>query len=166
MVVETGPSGSGPGASGEATQEPIWDRPHRPPWMRVLNGVGGALGRVGVRRPGLEVGSIVAAAERRAGLSDWGEGTVREGLRALVAAFEAQGQTHTFGRIFFRENCIRLLVNHLRYSGRPEAAPGDRGCAGPSATYHHRAAPERDDVPAPADVAGPRRPDAPVLGGV
>jgi hypothetical protein len=117
MVVETSPSGPGPGlgASGERSGEPIWDRPHRPTWMRMLNGVGGALGRVGVRWPGLEAETIEAAAERRAGLSDWGEGTTREGLRALVASFEAGGQAHTFGRIFFRESCIRLLVNHLRY---------------------------------------------------
>lgn len=94
---------------------PIWDRPYRPAWMRVVNGVGRALGAVGVRRwPSLEPASLIAEAERRTRLSDWGSDHFREGLRVLVESFEGQNATTTFGRIFFREYCIRALVNRLK----------------------------------------------------
>jgi hypothetical protein len=57
---------------------------------------------------------MLADAERRAGLSDFGDDRFREGLEVLVRAFEEQGQAHTFGRLFFRESCVRLLVNRLK----------------------------------------------------
>src|SRR5512135_1335123 len=82
--------------------------------MRLVNGAGRALRRVGLRRPGLDPEQFLAIAERRTGLSDWGDDRFREGLKVLVEAFERQDTAHTFGRIAFRAFCIRLLVNRLR----------------------------------------------------
>jgi hypothetical protein len=82
--------------------------------MRLLNGAGGLLRRAGVRWPRLEPASLLAKAERLAGLSDWGDDRFREGLTVLVGSFEAQGNAHTFGRLFFREYCVGVLVNRLK----------------------------------------------------
>jgi hypothetical protein len=109
MAVEPGKAGVGP-----AGLPPIWERPRRPAWMRLLNGVGGALRWCGSPWPALRVEGMLAEAERRARLSDWGDQGFREGLETLVGSFEEQGQAHTFGRLFFREYCVRLLINRLR----------------------------------------------------
>jgi hypothetical protein len=114
MAVGAGVPGSRAVAQGELAVVPIWDRPHRPPWVRALNAVGGLLPRAGARWPRLDPGEIAAAAIRRAGLSDWGGDEFREALEVLVAAFEARDVAHTFGRIFFREFCVRALVNRLK----------------------------------------------------
>jgi hypothetical protein len=82
--------------------------------MRAFNAAGGLLRRAGLRWPGLDPREFLAAAERRTGLSDWGADDFREGLRILVESFDRQDSAHTFGRFFFREFCIRLLVNRLR----------------------------------------------------
>ncbi|MEO6808094.1 MAG: sulfotransferase [Isosphaeraceae bacterium] len=100
-------------ASGEIGPAPIWDRPYRSTWMRVLNGVGGAFDKVGVRTD-LSPKALMTLAERRAKLSDWGDDRARLGLEALVQSFETQGGAHAFGRLFFRETCVRLLVNRLK----------------------------------------------------
>src|SRR5262245_60737016 len=112
MAIEIEDQGAGPGAGGSPAPGPIWDRPHRPLWMRLVNGVGGVLRKVGVR-PRLDVRGMLAEAERRTGLSDWGDDRFREGLSDLDDAFEAQDNLHTFGRIFVREYCVRQLVNRL-----------------------------------------------------
>src|SRR4051794_31787477 len=116
MAIETERPGAGPGTRERpASGPPIWDRPYRPAWMRVLNAAGGLVRRVGVRWPSLDVEGILADARRRAGgLSDWGDDDFREGLTVLVESFEEQGHAHTFGRFFFREYCVRTLVNRLR----------------------------------------------------
>src|SRR5262249_32663488 len=80
----------------------------------LLNVVGGLLRRIGVRWPGLDPQEFLSAAQRRTGLSDWGDDRFRQGLRVLVEAFDRQDSAHAFGRLFFREFCIRLLVNRLR----------------------------------------------------
>jgi hypothetical protein len=93
---------------------PIWERPYRPAWMRLLNASGRALRRVGRRWPPLEPGEFLAAAEGKTRLSDWGDDRFREGLKALVEAFDRQDAAHALGRIAFRLFCLRLLTNRLR----------------------------------------------------
>jgi hypothetical protein len=122
MTIELENPSSGPGAAGPAAG-PIWDRPYRPTWMRLLNGVGGGLRRAGLRWPRLDSASFLAAAERRAGLSDWGDDGFREGLRALIESFEAQNKAHTFGRLFFREYCLNILTNRLRIQAELKRHP-------------------------------------------
>jgi hypothetical protein len=83
----------------------------------VLNRIGGVLRRIGIRWPRLDADEFLAAACRRTKLSDWGDDRVRDRLRALVVAFDQQDSAHTFGRFFFREFCIRLLINRLKVQG-------------------------------------------------
>jgi hypothetical protein len=100
---------------GDAEPAPLWDRPYRPAWMRAVNAAGGVLRRLGLRPPRLDPPALLAEAERRTGLADWGDDRFREGLRVFVDAFESQDNAHLFGRIFFREYCVRQLVNRLRF---------------------------------------------------
>ncbi|MBV8233143.1 MAG: sulfotransferase [Planctomycetaceae bacterium] len=101
-------------AWGESGPDPIWYRPHRPSWMSLLNRAGATLRRAGLRVPKLDAPSFLAEAERRARLSGWGNGRFRTCLEVLIASFEEQDNAHTFGRLFFREYCVRLLVNRLK----------------------------------------------------
>ncbi len=82
--------------------------------MRALNAAGGLLPWAAVRWPRLDRAGITVAATRRAGLSDWGGDEFREALEVLVAAFKARDVAHTFVRLFFREFCVRALVNRLK----------------------------------------------------
>ncbi len=92
----------------------IWEQLRQPPWVRLVNALGSGLRRIGVRWPGLSAGAMMDEARRRTGLSDFGGGNFREGLRILVEGFQAQDSAHAFGRIFFREYCTALLVNRLK----------------------------------------------------
>jgi Sulfotransferase family len=80
----------------------------------VVNGVGRVIRRIGVRWPTLDAEEFLAAAQRRTGLSDWGDNRLQQGLRTLVESFDSQDSAHTFGRFFFREFCVRQLINRLR----------------------------------------------------
>ena len=64
--------------------------------------------------PRLDAEEFMAAAQRRTGLSDFGHGHFRDGLKVLVESFDRQDSAHTFGRLFFREFCIRLLASRLQ----------------------------------------------------
>jgi hypothetical protein len=99
-----------------ATSEagPIWERPRQLPWVKLINAAGAGLRRIGVRWPRLDAEAMLADARRRAGLSDFGDGRFRDGLRALVDSFNARDTAHAFGRLFFREYCTGLLVNRLK----------------------------------------------------
>jgi hypothetical protein len=93
---------------------PIWEHIRRPGWVRLINATGAALRRVGVRWPRLDVGTLLAAARRRSGLSDFGDGRFREGLGVLIDAFNACDDAHAFGRIVFSNHVVSLLVNRLK----------------------------------------------------
>jgi hypothetical protein len=75
-------------------------------------------------KPRIDPDGMMAAARRRAGLSDFGDDGFRAGLEVLVDCFERQDSAHTFGRLFFREYCTGLLVNRLKiqddYKRHPE----------------------------------------------
>jgi hypothetical protein len=82
--------------------------------VKLVNAAGAGLRRVGMRWPRLDAGSMMHEACRRTGLSDFGDGAFRDGLRTLVDSFNAQDTAHAFGRIFFREYCTGLLANRLK----------------------------------------------------
>jgi hypothetical protein len=58
---------------------------------------------------------MMARASRKTSLDDFGrDDAFPEGLEQLVAAFDARGDAHAFGRLFFSEFCVRLLINRLK----------------------------------------------------
>src|SRR5262245_11113767 len=87
---------------------PIWEHIRRPWWVRLINAAGAGLRRVGVRWPRLDAGTLLAAARRRAGLTDFGDGRFREGLGVLIDAFNARDGAHAFGRIVFSNHVVSL----------------------------------------------------------
>lgn len=113
MSVEIGKPGLEHAGVGVALGPPLRYRPRSPSWVRLINLAGAGLRRFGLR-PALDPNSLMAEARRRAGLDDWGGEGFREGLARLVDAFERQAGAHTFGRLYFRETCVRLLINRLK----------------------------------------------------
>lgn len=56
------------------------------------------------------------AAERRTGLSDWGDAQqFTEGFARLMASIEEDVRPHAAGRAMIRELCVRALANRLRF---------------------------------------------------
>lgn len=87
----------------------------RPMRYRVLNWAGAHLGLehtpLGVD---LTEESLVKAAERSSGLSDWGDESFREPLRIFLDSLNTEANLNLVGRYNFRIECIRLLVNRLQ----------------------------------------------------
>jgi hypothetical protein len=88
-------------------------RPYRPLPVRLFNGVGRLLRRVGLRRP-LDAGRILDAARRRTGLADFGELDVREPLGRLVQSLEGENRLTPLGRLLIRRELVPLVVARLR----------------------------------------------------
>lgn len=115
-----------------------WDRPLLPLPLRVFNFFFEWPARLLVV---LEIESLLAAARRRTGLSDFGADNFREPLRALVRSLRTETPLSAFGRIVARETIIKLLVGRLRLEDL------------------YRRHPEIDDEPLrrPIIIAGPPR---------
>ena len=107
--------------------EPIWEHIRRPWSVRLTNAVGAGLRRFGVRWPRLDAGTLLAAARRRSGRSDFGDGRFREGLGVLVDAFNARDDAHAFGRILFSSWVGSLLVSRLPRWSRAFSLVDHRG---------------------------------------
>jgi hypothetical protein len=80
--------------------------------VRVFNGVGRLLRRCGWRRP-LNADAILAAAQRRTGMDDFGTLDVREPLGRVVAALEEENCLTPLGRLLVRRQLVRLAVARL-----------------------------------------------------
>jgi len=81
--------------------------------VRAINTVGALVQRVGLR-PGLDEQSLLEAASKSSGLTDYGPDDFREGLRRLVTSLDAEAQLTTIGRIAARKRLIGLLEVRLR----------------------------------------------------
>lgn len=98
----------------------------QPPYIRLFNGVGGALARTGLCVPSLEPEHLLRAASKRTGLGDYGEPAFREGLEVLTAELRDAAQLSQTGRMAARFNlldnlCVRLRLIDYR-KRRPEVA--------------------------------------------
>src|SRR5215510_8304301 len=97
---------------------------HRLPWlMRVLNSLSYALNHCGLPPLRLSDAALMAAAQRRTGLSDWGDEGFREALRRLLDAYERTAKVHLLGRLAIRRECLRLLSNRLRIQDELKRCP-------------------------------------------
>jgi hypothetical protein len=88
-------------------------RPHRPAPVRWANGLGAALAKLGLKAD-LSPGKLLAEAERRNRLSDFGDGSFLEPMRLLLEAVEAEARLHPIGRLITRERLLGVLGNRLR----------------------------------------------------
>lgn len=91
-----------------------------------MNAVGRGLARMGVTPISLAEESLMKAATKLAGSSDFGPDTFRPGLRKLLESIESDGRFTLFGRYFARRQLIELLSHRLELTEwrkrRPEIA--------------------------------------------
>ena len=85
-----------------------------PVYIRLLNASGRALERAHVAKPELDAGRLIAYAQRRTGLRDWGDESFREGLQRLVTALNEQARLSQVGRIAAYFSLLDLLCVRLR----------------------------------------------------
>ena len=82
--------------------------------LRGLNVVGASLRPLGFELPSLEPGSIVRAAKKSAGSSDFGEPGWREALEVLCLSLNLEANLTTFGRMALRGLLTGALETRLR----------------------------------------------------
>lgn len=83
--------------------------------IRALNGAFAASGRLGCKAVSLEPASLMAAATRKTGLSDFGSDAMAENLARLCASLEGDASLSGLGRIMARADLLRLLGNRLQF---------------------------------------------------
>lgn len=80
---------------------------------RMVNTVGGVVGRLGLR-PSLAPDALLDAARSRTGLDDAGDPSFREGLTVLTDDLTRPGRLTTIGRIAARQRLVDLLSTRLQ----------------------------------------------------
>ncbi|HZS37448.1 MAG TPA: sulfotransferase [Polyangia bacterium] len=100
-------------------------RPYRPRPLRLANRALAALLR-GPLRTSLDERSLFRAAERKCGLTDFGEPSFREPLARLLAAVEDEASLHPIGRLITRTRLVAALCTRARlealFARHPEIA--------------------------------------------
>jgi hypothetical protein len=88
---------------------------HRPPaWLRTVNRILGGPARLGVVPPLGDAPSLIAAAQGKAGLDDFGDAGFRAGLETLLRSLEREVRPTPIGRLVLRDTLMGYLVNRLR----------------------------------------------------
>jgi len=80
----------------------------RPAWVRALNEIGDP------RWISLDEAELLAEAQRRAGLADFGDAAFREPLRIFLEALEREAKLHYVGRTLARADVLEWLENRLQ----------------------------------------------------
>ena len=106
--------------------EDLLAKPFRPLPIRAMNALGRVLARVGITPISLEPESLLAAASRSEGLSDFGPDSFRPGFEKLIESLERDARLSLFGRFFARRQFLELLGHRLQLvetrKRRPEIA--------------------------------------------
>ncbi|HMJ51860.1 MAG TPA: sulfotransferase [Polyangiaceae bacterium] len=98
--------------------------PHRPLPVRLLNGMGRLAFHVTGQLPRLDEASLLEAARRRTGLSDFGPERFREGLRVLLRSLEEDAALNAMGRIVARAQVVHALAVRQRLVDHRRRHPG------------------------------------------
>lgn len=86
----------------------------RRPWpIRSLVFTGRMLDKCGLKQADLSEDSVIAAAEKRTGLYDWGPEPFQEPLRLILQDFQNDPNRGFVGRFSGRQRTINLLCNRL-----------------------------------------------------
>jgi hypothetical protein len=91
--------------------------------VRLLNAGGRALGRAGIQRPALTAEHLVAAAQRRAGLDEFGDWPIHAPLERLLESYATQARLTQLGRITAHEMIVSLLDNLLQLEAERQRNP-------------------------------------------
>jgi hypothetical protein len=89
-------------------------KPYRPLLVAGINRIGRAVRRILRAGKAFDVESLMAAAVRKAKLSDFGDESFASRMRILLRSLELEARLHPFGRFMIRQNLVRFLVNRLR----------------------------------------------------
>lgn len=88
--------------------------PSLPITVRALSGVARLAQGLGLPLGSLEAESVLAAARKRTGLEDFGDGFFREPLERLLASLREEAALSGLGRIIARGEIVELLSNRLQ----------------------------------------------------
>lgn len=88
--------------------------PHRPLRFRLINWIGAKLGLNNLSSLSLTEKFLLEEAQRLSGLSDWGDDSFRVPLQIFLESLNTEAHLNLVGRYFFKQDCIRLLINRLR----------------------------------------------------
>ncbi len=92
---------------------PPW-RPHRPWPLAAANRAWSALQALGLVRVPLDESSLLNAARRSSGLSDFGDESFLGAMRRLLDSLEGEARLHPLGRFTLRTTLVGHLVTRLR----------------------------------------------------
>lgn len=90
---------------------PALERPMR---IRVLNWVGRTLEQWRLQPVPLGPASLIAAAQRKTGMTEWGDDAFLLPLRQLTTALEEEASLNLVGRLAMRTMLTELICNRLR----------------------------------------------------
>jgi hypothetical protein len=107
--------------AGEATGR-SYAKPHRPRPIAVVNALGRALERIGVRAS-LREESLIRAARKGTGLHHLGDQDWREPLLRTLDAVEREARLHPIGRFGVRTVLIRSVSQRLRIEALRDLHP-------------------------------------------
>src|SRR5579863_10401599 len=101
------------GPQGDADRRrSLWTPPSRPDWVRRLNQEGRCLDLQSVVP--LDERSLLQAAVRNTGLTDFGSDDWREPFQVLLRALEEEAELSLTGRIMTRSDLLTFLEARLR----------------------------------------------------
>jgi hypothetical protein len=87
-----------------------FDRPYRPTAIAIANRVGRALG---VGCGPIRADRVLAQAQKKVGLSDFGDEEFREPLEILVDSINREAALNPIGRMIIRGRIVGVLINKL-----------------------------------------------------
>ncbi len=90
-----------------------FDRPYRPVPIAIANRVGRALSSVGIGGKPIAVGDLLSAAQRKAGLDDFGDQAFMKPLEVLIQSINQEAALNPVGRMIIRGRIVGLLANKL-----------------------------------------------------
>ena len=82
--------------------------------VRIINAVGGGLGKLGVQVPHLHQQRFLEDACKKTGLKDFGDDRFIEGLQMLLHSLKEEAKLNTMGRLLANQQINNLLVNRLK----------------------------------------------------
>ncbi len=95
-----------------ATTPPL--RQQHPFSVRFINGSGRALQRLGLAFPSLQPEALLRAAQKKEGLTDFGDPTFLEGMEEFLSSAQREGKLNFMGRLAVRDHVINLLIHRLQ----------------------------------------------------
>lgn len=85
----------------------------RPFEVKLVNGVGRFLKRLGIEMSVLDDEALLKKAQKQTGLDDYGDDGFREGYRVLLKSLREEADLNPIGRLVAKNTILRTLCNRL-----------------------------------------------------